>query len=40
MKFGLLIEYLKKIFFFKNYVGNEAGKIVADRFLSFKKALY
>ena len=40
MKFGQLIEHPKKIFFFKNYAENEAGKLVPDRFLFFKKALY
>ena len=27
-------------FFFKIYAENEAGKLVPDRFLFFKKALY
>ena len=40
MKFGPLIEHPKKIFFFKNYAENEAGKLVPARFLFFKKALY
>ena len=35
MKFGQLIEYPKKIFFFKNYAENEAEKLVQDRFLFF-----
>ena len=39
MKFGQLIEY-PKIFLFKNYAKNEAGKLVPDHFLFFKKALY
>ena len=26
--------------FFKNHVGNEAGTLVPDLFLSFKRALY
>ena len=30
----------REIFFFKNYAENEAGKLVPDRFLFFKKALY
>ena len=34
MKFVQLIEYPK------NYAKNEAEKLVPDRFLSFKKALY
>ena len=38
MKVGQLIEY--PIFFFKNYAENEAGKLVPDRFLFFKKTLY
>ena len=29
----------RKIFFFKNYVKDEAGKLVPDLFLFFKKAL-
>ena len=37
MKLGQLIEY-NKIFFFKNRVENEAGKLVPNLFL--KKALY
>ena len=36
MKFCQLIEYPKR----KNYVENEAGKLVPDRFLFFKKSLY
>ena len=36
MKFG----QLREIFFFKNYTENEAGELVPDRFLLFKKALY
>ena len=28
------------MFFFKNYAENEAEKLVPDRFLFFKKALY
>ena len=31
MKFGQLIEY-KKIFLFKNYAENEAGRLVPDLF--------
>ena len=30
----------QEIFFFKNYAENEAGKLVPERFLFFKKALY
>ena len=40
MKFGQLIEYPKRNIFFKNYADNEAGKLVPDRFLFFKRALY
>ena len=32
MKFGQLIEYPKRIFFFKNYAENEARKLVLNRF--------
>ena len=35
MKFG---ELTKEIFFFKNYVENEAGRLVSDLFLFFEKA--
>ena len=38
MKFGQLIEITREIFFFKNYVGNEAGTLVPDLFLCFVKA--
>ena len=38
MKFGQLIEH--PIFFFEKYAENEAGKLVPDHFLFFKKALY
>ena len=40
MKFGQLIEYNKKNFFFKNYAENEAAKLVPDHFFLKKKALY
>ena len=40
MEFGQLIELPREIFFFENYAENEAGKLVPDRFLFFKKALY
>ena len=40
MKFGLLIEYNKINFFFKNPVENEAGKIVPAFFLFLEKVLY
>ena len=39
MEVGQLIEYNKRnIFFFKHYAENEAGKLVPDLFLFFKKA--
>ena len=39
MKLGQLIEYNKRnIFFFKNYVESEAGRLVLDLVLFFKKA--
>ena len=41
MKFGQLIEYKKiNIFLPKNHVQNEAGRLVPDLILFFKKALY
>ena len=39
MKFGQLIEYNVKIFFFKNHEEKEAGRLVPDLFLFFKKSL-
>ena len=33
MKFGQLLEYNKKYFFFKNYAENEAGKLVPNLFI-------
>ena len=39
MKFGQLIEYVRNIFF-KNHAENEAGRLIPDLFLFFKKALY
>ena len=38
MKFGQLIAYKKRNIFFKNYVENEAGRLVPDLFLFFEKA--
>ena len=38
MKLGQLIECNKKKIFFKNYAENEAGRLVPDLFLFFKKA--
>ena len=40
MKFGQVKEYKREIFFFKNHAENEAGRLVPDLFLFFKKALY
>ena len=39
MKFGQLIEYSKRNFFFKNNAENETGTLVPDLFLFLKKAL-
>ena len=39
MTFDHFIEYSKRIFFFKNHAGNEAGKLVPELFLFFNKAL-
>ena len=38
MKFGQFIKH-KKIFFFKNNVENEVGRIVPDSFFKKKKKL-
>ena len=40
MKFGQLIEHPKGNIFLKKLCRNEAGKLVPDHFLFFKKALY
>ena len=40
MRFVQLIEYNRKIFFFKNHARNWAGRLVSDVFLFFEKALY
>ena len=40
MKFGQLIGHPKRNIFKKNFAENDAGKLVPDRFLFFKKALY
>ena len=37
MKFGHLIEIIRKILFFKNHAENEAGRLVPDIFLFFEK---
>ena len=40
MKFGQLIEYNEKIFFFKNRAKNETRGLVPGLFLFFKTILY
>ena len=40
MKFHQLTEYTREIFFLENYAENEAGRLVQDLFLFFKRALY
>ena len=40
MKFGQLIEYNKINIFLQNHAEDETGKLVPDRFLFFKKALF
>ena len=40
LKFCQLIEYYKRDNFFKNHEENEAGRLVPELFLFFKKALY
>ena len=42
MKFGQVIEYNMRsvFFFFKNHAENNAGRLVPDLFLFFRKALY
>ena len=39
-KFGQVVDITTEIFFFENNAKNEAGRVVSDLFLSFKKALY
>ena len=39
MKFGHLIENNKRNFFFDNHAENEAGRLVPDFFLFFKRSL-
>ena len=39
MTFGQFIEYIMRIIFFKNHTENEAGRLVPDIFLYFKKDL-
>ena len=38
MKLGQLMDIIRKIFFSNNYAENEAGELVSDLFLFFKKA--
>ena len=40
MKFDRVIEYNKRIFFFKSHAENEAAILVPDLFLFFRKASY
>ena len=40
LKFGQVIEYNKMNIFLQNHAENEAGRLVPDLFLFFKKALY
>ena len=40
MKFDQLIEYTRKLFYFKNHAENEVGRLVPDIFLFFKEMLY
>ena len=38
MKFGQLVGFIREKFFLKNYVNNEAVRLVPDLFLFFKIA--
>ena len=40
MRFGQVIDITIELFYFKNHAENEAGRLVPDLFLFFKKALY
>ena len=40
MKFGQLIEYPVRNFFFENHAENEARKLVPDHFLFLENVLY
>ena len=40
IEFVQLIEYNKRLIFFKNHAENEAGRIVPDLSLFFKRVLY
>ena len=37
MEFGQLIEYNMRIFFFKNHLENEAGRLASNLFLKKNK---
>ena len=40
MKLGQLMDKTREIFYFKNHTENEAGRLVPNLFLFFKKVLY
>ena len=40
MNFGQLIEYIMRNIFLQKSYRKEAGRLVPDQFLFFKKALY
>ena len=40
MKYGQVVEHNKIIFFFENHAKKEAGRLVPDLLLLFRKALY
>ena len=40
IRFGQLIKYSAKIFFFKNYAENTVGRLIPDLFLFSKITLY
>ena len=40
MKYGQLVEYNEKIFFFKNHADNETGSLVSDQIFFLKKVLF
>ena len=40
MKFRQVIKYNRRNLFFKTHAENEAGRLVPDLFLFFKKALF
>ena len=39
-KFGVVIEYKREIFFFKNHAEKEAQRLVPDLFLFFKETSF